>query len=404
MNPNRLFFRRLIAGWAFQFRVWKMAVDWTVALYFIAPAVGFGIYSYVSLWRETPAWADLIPAWTWLALLYIITGLGGIRQFVEEADVLFLLRKPHWIQRLRRFGLIYSVILKAGAVASGIIIAAPFLNARGLGAADLAGIGILAVLAGTANGLAQRLIALRYRTWRRWAAQVLSFAAIGAIFIKSAEPGAAMEVAFGAGALFAVFTVHLARIRLNLTGTFYADAAYEQERKMAFASILLAAAVPKPSRLLRRKRAWLFPNSGTWLKPRTPQHVVAETIVKSFFRNGNRLNHYVQFTVLCCFALLLLPAAVKWFFYLTVSLVMAYWAKMHAKEVYSSSFIKLLPLSETLRVQAVRKATPYLFLPGFAFTGFVLGISAYSIWAGLLMLPAGYVLGYAAAAVVNAFG
>lgn len=122
-----------------------MAVDWTVALYFIVPAVGFSIYFYLSLWRETPTWPALIPAWAWLALLYVITGLGGIRQFVEEADVLFLLQKPDWIQRLRRFGLIYSVILKVGAAAFGIIIAAPFLAAHGLRAMDLAGIGIMAV-------------------------------------------------------------------------------------------------------------------------------------------------------------------------------------------------------------------------------------------------------------------
>ncbi|MDF2718777.1 MAG: hypothetical protein K0R28_5702, partial [Paenibacillus sp.] len=168
-------------------------------------------------------------------------------------------------------------------------------------------------------------------------------------------------------------------------------------------ALLLGHIVPKPSKILKRTKPLVLRNSRTLFGKRTPDRVLAETIVKSFFRSGTQVRLYVQFTLACSFGLLLMPVTVKWLFWLAVSLPLAYWVKMYGKEVQASSFVKLFPWRDEDRVKAIRRATPLLFVPAYALTGLALGWTAYGLWAGLVLIPAGWVIGYVMGELFNAW-
>lgn len=44
ITPAKLFKKRIVSDWKFQYKVWRMAIDWTVALYIVIPAIILGIY------------------------------------------------------------------------------------------------------------------------------------------------------------------------------------------------------------------------------------------------------------------------------------------------------------------------------------------------------------------------
>ncbi|MEF3306630.1 ABC transporter permease [Paenibacillus sp. GYB003] len=402
IDANRLFARRLRSEWRFQYRVWKMAVDWTVALYIVIPAVAVAVYHYVSWWRDMPAWGAAVPVEAWLGALYVLSGFGALRLFVEEADQLFLIRNEAWMSRLLRLGTAYSLTVRALSAALAAGLAAPFLvRAHGCDGPQLAVAAALAMAAGTHRLLADRIVALRLPRLAGSLANGAAFVVLGALFVVAARPAAGPLWGIALTALLVGSTVVLARVRLRMTGTFYRDAAYEAEQRMKFAALLLAQVVPKPAKLRKRAKPLVFRRSQRLFRRRTPDRVLAETIVKSFFRSGTQMKMYAQLTTAFGFGLLLMPVAAKWLFWSGVSLLLAYWVRMYGKEVTASSFVKLFPWRDEDRRTAIGRATPWIFVPAYVTAGFALGWTAYGLWAGLLLIPAGWALGYLTGKLMN---
>ncbi|MEF3313684.1 ABC transporter permease [Paenibacillus sp. GYB004] len=402
IQANRLFARRLKSEWKFQYKVWKMAVDWTVALYFVIPGLLVAGYNYTLWWRDMPAWGHYVPELALLILLYFASCSGSLRLFLEEADQLFLIRNQIWMNRLKGWGIAYSLTAAAPLSAAATCLAAPFLvKVHQYGSARLLLLGAVAALNGMLMQLAGRWIALRLPRLTGWFAQAGCFLALGAMFLYAAR----LEMGWGWSAVWAVVlaagTVLLVRVRMRMTGTFYQDAAYEYDQRMKFAALLMGYVVPKPAKLLKRKKPWLLAGSRHLFRKRTPDRVLAETIVKSFFRSGTQLKLYIQFTLACSFALLALPVIVKWVFWLGVSFLLAYWIKMYGKEVMASSFLKLFRWQDADRLKAISRATPLLFVPAYVPAGLLLGWSAYGWWAGLLLIPAGWLIGYVMGEMLN---
>ena len=123
----RLFFRRIIAEWKYQYQVWRTAVDWIVALYIIIPFLAIFLNYYLSWWRKAPEWLVYIPLNAFLAIILVFAWSGTIRIFVEEADQLFLLQCKAWISRIMTYSLGYSIIYSFVVTSLLLIILAPFL-------------------------------------------------------------------------------------------------------------------------------------------------------------------------------------------------------------------------------------------------------------------------------------
>ncbi|WP_158606968.1 ABC transporter permease [Paenibacillus ginsengarvi] len=404
IDANRLFGRRLNSEWRFQYRVWKMAVDWTVALYIVIPAILVAGYQYVSWWRDMPAWGAAIPSVVWLTVLYAASGLSSLRLFMEEADQLFLIQNKAWMDKLKRLGIAYSLVVRVllAALVTGVI--APFLvKVHGFGALHLVLLALLAAAAGAFRLLAERLLALKLPRIAGWMANSAAYGLLGVLFVFAGGlAGGGLPAAVLTVALIGS-TAALARVRVHLSGTFYRDAAYESAQRMKYAALLMGQVVPKPSRLLKRTKPLVFRNSRHLFRTRSPDRVLAEAIVKSFFRSGTQLKQYAQLTAACSFGLLLMPVAVKWVFLIGVSLLLAYWVKLYGKEVLASSFMKMFGWRDEDRRQAIRKATPWMFVPVYIPAGLALGWTAYGLWAGLLLIPAGWLIGYVMGELLNAW-
>lgn len=402
IDANRLFGRRLRSEWKFQYRVWKMAVDWTVALYIVIPALLVAGYHYISWWRDMPGWGEAVPELAWLAGLYVACGFGAVRLFVEEADQLFLIRNAEWMRRLKLNGIVYSLSLRVLLSITAVGLVAPFLVlVHGYDSSRLLLLAALAAAAGTHAMLAGRILTLRLPRFMGWLAKASASIVLGALFVTAAGHEAApvwMEVLT---VLLAVSTGLLARLRLDIAYAFYQDAAYESDQRMKFAAMLMGQIVPKPARIWKRSKPLVLPNSRAVFRNRTPDRVLAETIVKSFFRSGTQVRLYAQFAIACSLGLLLMPVAVKWLFWLAISLPLAYWVKMYGKEVLGSPYVKLFPWKDEDRVKSIRKATPVLFVPAYVPIGFALGWTGYGLWAGLLLIPAGWIIGYAMGELLN---
>ena len=67
ITPTQLFFRRVGSDWKFQYGVWKSAIDWTVALYIVVPAVLIGLNSYTLLWKYQYGWMEGL-SFNWLLI------------------------------------------------------------------------------------------------------------------------------------------------------------------------------------------------------------------------------------------------------------------------------------------------------------------------------------------------
>lgn len=108
ITVSRLFFRRVIADWKYQYQVWKSAVDWIVALYIVIPFSAGFMYYYLTWWRAVPGWLEYIPLNTLSAIIVVFAWSGTISIFVEGADQLFLLQRKVWISRIIKYSLVYA--------------------------------------------------------------------------------------------------------------------------------------------------------------------------------------------------------------------------------------------------------------------------------------------------------
>lgn len=401
-DAKQLFWRRLRSEWSFQRRVWSMVVDWVVALYLIVPALVVAGYHYVSWWQSLPLWAQSVSEPIWLIVLYVLCCSGGVRLFVEEADQLFLLHNKRWMRQLKGCGLLYSFLIRTLTALGCVALAAPFLAiGHGYSAAQFLLLAASCSAVAAHSALAGRLMAIGLPRVLGWAGRIIAYIGIGALFVVAAA-GESWPLGLGLLTIgISVSTVLLFRLRLRVQYTFERDAAYEAEQRMKVAVLLMGQHVPKPAKLLKRKKPLLFGKSRALFRRRTPDRVLAETIVKSFGRSGGQLKPYAQFVLVCALGVVPMPLLVKWLFALAVALLLAYWIRLYGREVLDGSFLLLFPWKDEDRVQAIRLATPLLFAPAYAAIGLALGWSAYGWWAGLALLPIGVPIGYAAGRLLN---
>lgn len=85
ITQAKLFQDRVLSYWSFQWKVFRTAVDWIVAIYFVVPALIAVGYVYSSWWLNPPEWFAMIPFSLVLTGLYILCNLGTTLSAVPEA-------------------------------------------------------------------------------------------------------------------------------------------------------------------------------------------------------------------------------------------------------------------------------------------------------------------------------
>ncbi|WP_171652157.1 ABC transporter permease [Paenibacillus foliorum] len=400
----RLFIRRVLSDWNYQYRALRIAVDWIIALYFVIPLILVVGYQYYSWWQAQPAWFSWIPLSLVTLIFYLFTWAGTIRFFVEEGDQLFLRQNESWFKHLMVLGWRYSLILQGATTLLLFAVFLPLLvRTFGFSTAQVACLFIFTYLLKVNLGMARQLLALNLYGIVLWLARIVMFA--GVFFLYQA-PVAHLSDRFvyswiGVLLLLVLF-VFLSKLRFRQKGAFFADIARESDSRMRIVSILLIRVVKrriKPT----RKHPLLFGRSQRLFRGTGASSGLSDFLTKSFFRNGTQWRLTIQFVLVMSTGLFFLPGPLKIIIWIVAACLLAYWRKQFCKEELSAPFLKLFDIQDTAKHQALQAAMPILVLPALLLISLCVGISFFTWWGPLLMLGAAIPLAYGTSSVFTSW-
>lgn len=408
MTAGRLFLRRWADHWRNQIAMLRSVFDGIVLLYIGIPGLLLLGRVYYGLWREAlPAWLLHLPFTVFPAyLLLVIYATGGLVLFIEAADVLFLKQRPGWIRGVMRRGAMVSLTGHFAVIGAAVALAAPVLvRVHGLEMGEVFRFFAVACGGKAVHLFLQNLIQIMRTGWWRILYRSMAFILLGAAFVSwlVLERGGHVHAFVSAAVLVAcvLLTVLLAEIRFRLHGRFEEEVREDERQRTALTGLLLAGTMDRPPAV--RTRPWLFRRGGRLLRSNRPEAVIAESIVKAFFR-GPEWRLYAQFV--------LYGAAAVWFpaypanliVFGALLLLFAYWLNGHRQAFFAKGLMPLLPLPEGAEYKAAPLSLRLLLYPGTLLLTCVLGASLFQAWWGVIAgIPAALLLTRAAASLSGLF-
>ncbi|MNI14572.1 Bacterial ABC transporter protein EcsB [compost metagenome] len=195
----------------------------------------------------------------------------------------------------------------------------------------------------------------------------------------------------------------LSRIRFKIKGAFFADVARENDSRMRITAWMLIRVVrkQKPKRL--KQRPFFYGNSTRIFRGKGADVGLSELLVKSYIRSGTQWRLGIQFVVLLCAVLLLLPSGIQLIAWLVAALLLTLWRKAYCKDALTAPFLKMFPVKDEDKHQALRKATPLLVLPAFLLISLCFGFTLMVWWGPLLMLAAAIPVVYFFSTIVTSW-
>ena len=404
ITVTRLFYRRIISEWKYQYQVWRTAVDWIVALYIIIPFFAIFLNYYLSWWRKAPEWLVYIPLNAFLAIILVFAWSGTIRIFVEDADQLFLLQCKGWISRIMAFGLGYSIIYNFVVASLLLITLAPFLLLYyGFSPIGVVWLSVFVFLLKNCMGLVKQLIELRFKGWTQRFVRTVIFIITGVyvretVVLLLSRPGLFYLSLF---VLLSTLGILLDK-RMKLKGSFFEDVAREQTAKLKLVNFMLqrAGTYVKKQKLLR-KRPLLFRNSNLIFKKRDPVNGLVEMCIKAVLRNEGDVGFYLKLVGVYLVVIIAFPGDYKWLFWIASSIMLSNVVGISWLEVIKSPFVCLFPWLPETKMLATRKTIFLLTLPGQLLLGLVVVLQTQSWLEALGMVPIGIIIGYFSAKRVS---
>lgn len=387
---NAVFFRRMTDDWKFQYQVFRMAVDWTIALYIVAPLILIGAYHYYTWWQITPDWLLNIPFGWALIPLFLYAWTGSLRLFFLEADLLFFIHDRRWSQGLIRRGTAYSLLLHLFWTLVAFFLVAPFfLIYYSLSLFSFGLLFLFVYMMKASLSIGKQIVdVISSGGLERTSFYLLLLVGSGMLYFFNMAMLMKGDLFLIPGlVLLALVLIFLTWIRLHLKGSFFADVIHERKERVKYIGFLLGIAMvnPNQSQVLRRRRPLFFRHSRSLFQRRTPANGLTELGIKTFLRNSDHFFSYLRAVAVSIFAIVQIPFVLKWLLWLIVGLYLAYWCKNFWADVESASFLQLFRLRREDRQQAREKVIGWLMLPGFLLISMILGWLTYS-WIGVLMM------------------
>lgn len=279
-------------------RKWKSirsVTDWTVALYIIIPAFIFsGIY-YRSLWTRELSAEE--PAYFLIGLFVFsfVTYSRGMRSFLEQADSLFLIQHPVHMQKLMKYGMLYTCIRISITNIIVTLIMLPIL-VKSMDASLLQV--VLFWLSFTVFRFMLSLL-IRYmdvrggKRWILWIVKIIVFfisfiCMASGVFLGFQHPVYAI--------LFIIvligISVILIKQKMNYQRFFFKEVEKEKEEGMRWTMEIMqfSGQTTKPS---NSSKPWLFPRSKHILGKKSDSRII-ESFLKEYFRSGASLGFYIK--------------------------------------------------------------------------------------------------------------
>ena len=394
-SVKELFFHRLRKEWRYQYEVWKTAVDWVVWLYILIPALGVLGYQYYLVWDGIAEWVTLFPeVFFWLPLFFL-SRFATVRLFLREGDLLFIRQQNTWYSTLLRLGFIYTLLRNALILAVVAMLLLPFwLFYIGASTMEI----ILALSFATifqwVGQLGRQMLALRYRRWKQAFMNLIFLIVTFQLFQLFFFGHVFIQIILII--VFAMACYWLIRKRLLLTSTFFEDCLRENQERLKLSSIFIAISGYKQEQK-QRKRPWVFFSKSTKLfKDRSPNHLLAETLIKRTIRSKSKLRIIFQFTALGVFVIVITPVQVKWVLLVICNVALIHFIKWSWRDMRTHPFLKLFHFhdDESL-LNGVRKAISLLAMPSAALLGLVAGwTSSGSLLIGVITAILSPILSY----------
>ncbi|WP_028612816.1 ABC transporter permease [Paenibacillus harenae] len=348
MTAHQLFRIRMRNNMKRQLRVWSSVMDWSVWLYLLIPGLIIFGGLYRELWMDMPDWAAGIP-WTILypIVLFILMLLGQVRIFVEEADRLFLLQRPEWLQALRRRGILYTFAVKAVVLLLPYLILLPFLaNAEGMSWPQM-GLGYcFTLITGMAMSISSHALNGKYRGWQEWVIKSLCMLLFAAAYlfpmIAGAQNNAVLYISIAVGIpIFIVLLWYALRSAIR----FEAEMKLESEARLRSTELLMSQVVEsKP--LIRFKRPFFYRRSQRLFRKSDAGTMLAEMRLKAFLRGMTHIRVWLSFISVSSYAVILVPGPVAVFLLVALTTVGASWLQLQWKQWFSEPFIAQFPWAE----------------------------------------------------------
>ena len=384
ITPNKLFFKRLISEWKYNFSIWRTVIDWTIALYIVIPLIAFGIDQYWIWWHITPNWLNIIPFNFFIATNVLFAWSGTIRVFIQEADQIFLLNQNKWVKAIIKRGIAYSIVLNLILSFFFFLILAPFLIVHyKISNITLVVLFLITFMSKIALGLLKQIIELYFYGFKQVLLLRGIFISISSLFITFFHYFILENslVCYIFIIFLLIINCILVNKRINIKGSFFDDIEREQNERLKYVNILLGLSgmhIRKPKK--QRIRPWLFSKSNLIFKKRTAINGLVELCIKSTLRNKKYVIQYFQFVILCVLTTLAF-SAIGWLIWLGMAFILTNFVSLYWKEVMGSDFVKIFQWKTEDKYYASRKFLFIMTLPGFMLVSFAIGFQSF-LWIG----------------------
>ncbi|MGG0726534.1 ABC transporter permease [Bacillus paramycoides] len=357
-------------------RKWKSirsVADWTVALYIIIPALIFmGIY-YRSLWMKELSMEETVYFGLGLLAFYFVTFSRGVRSFFEQADSLFLISYPNHMQRLMKFGMIYTFIRIAITNVIVVFIMLPLLmKSMGATIIQIVLFWIFFTVFRFMLSLLMRFINVRVgKRWVLWIIKNVLFS-FGLIFFGISlffiYKNPLFSILFIG--LAALLTVVLVKEKMNYKNYFFKEVEKEKEESMRWTRGIMQvgghAAKPSSS----NKKPWMFPHSKKILGKKADSRII-ESFLKEFLRTSSALMFYVQIVLISSVSIIVTPRWITAIILVFALLAIAHYARDYWNEFTKKMFLHLY-CDEGKLLLLRWKINRYLLLPAIIIYGTVI--------------------------------
>lgn len=401
-TANQLFKTRLKLEWQFNFRTLRAAANWTVWLYLLIPAIGFGIYNYILLWHGVYHLHSMIIYYFVYLIVYLFTWSGDIRSFLDFGDQLFIRQSNHWINHLLKMGLIYSLIqfLLNNFIVLGIF--APILMTyQEVSYIQLVYLFLFVYFFRLTHMLIKELITLHFRGWKRF---IYFFIISGislsfyAFFIYQILQNNLIYVSLIVIADLLIF-FRLYSKKRDITWSFNEDCIRENNQRIKYARLLLQVSShvdgPSIEKVKDKKRPWIFKKSNLLFKKRNARNGIIELYIKTTLRNKKNILGLLQLTVFFIFNILALPWVLKWGVFLFALYIMVIYLRGIKSSIESNYLFKMLQIDSYTRLKAARISIYLLALPSILVISLFTGLLLYTITSfGVFFMVIGLIIEY----------
>ncbi|PLR79111.1 hypothetical protein CU633_01705 [Bacillus sp. V3-13] len=311
MSSGKLFLRRLIEEWKFQYRVIQSILDWTIMLYLVVPGIVIFAFIYRSWWVEQPEWTGWMPLEAAFLIGYLVTWSGNYRTFVQEADKVFIIKHPTLFLSMKKWAYRYSLVIQALSILIVTFLLLPFF----INYYDVTYIqaSVFLILFITVNWFVMAIkTKLRKIDSRplRIVVTIVVFVALSWVcqFVFLFWEKHSYVLCLVTAACLLVISRAMYVPFLSQTSRFDQEWADEKiERNKYIQLIFQMAPELETPRMTVRKRPWLFRKSKRIFKKRTAENGFIELFIKIFLRNHSYWTIYVQIVSVSSAAILIIP-------------------------------------------------------------------------------------------------